>query len=353
MADFSETPDDQMADAVAPFMFYLSLLFLALLASIMVLWIDVPRVVETYELERQQASTVLAPRNSLLAEEALVAAAAYRWGQRVGVLLLLLWPIFIGEQLLHLFLKQPGESFQQKHPQWLVFCLFPPLRLCARHRVHQQFIWLPKLGWQVVDRRLQRRLERAFSIPMIWIALLILPVLGLQAIFNEKIVDYPWLRGGLHFSAGLIWFAFAAEFLVMVSVADKKLSYCKKHWLDLMIIILPLVSFLRTLRLVKATRMMQFGKLQQISRLMRVYRLRGVAMRGFRALLLLEVAQRLLRTSPQRRIEKLEEEYREKQRDLEFLRQEIDELRAKHSSPSDEHAPLLPRAATAEGSEQA
>jgi hypothetical protein len=34
----------------------------------------------------------------------------------------------------------------------------------------------------------------------------------------------------------------------MISVAPRRLEYCKKHWLDLAIILLPLISFLRSLR---------------------------------------------------------------------------------------------------------
>ena len=53
-------------------------------------------------------------------------------------------------------------------------------------------------------------------------------------------------------------------------------------------------------------------------------------MRAFRALLVLEVIHRLLRTKPAKRIGKLEEQYLEKQRELALLRHEIDELRRKH-----------------------
>lgn len=317
-------------------MFTLSLVFLALLATIMVLWIDVRHIVETGD-ESADLEALLGP--VLSKQEAQFEATAYSLGRMCGILLLLLWPVFIAEQLVYRFLTSPDEPLSRRHPYWWVHCFVPPLRLCSRQRdAQEERIWFPKWGWQVADRHLQRRLERIFSIPMIWIALLILPVLALQFFFHQRIIEYPTLRIFLHIGTGLIWFAFATEFIVMVSVADKKLNYCKTHWLDLVIILLPLISFLRTLRLMRATRLLKVGKLQQLSRVVRIYRLRGVAMRGFRALLLLEVLHRLLRTKPERRIAKLEEQYLEKQLELKFLRLEIDELKAKHgvTSPSDD-----------------
>jgi voltage-gated potassium channel len=233
------------------------------------------------------------------------------------------------EQAAHFLLMRRGDAFARVHPNWWLFCIAPPARLCARHRRNKQLIWFPRWGWQIVDRALQRRLERAFSVPMICIALLILPVLGLQAYYSERIVAYPVLNAFLHFGTGLIWFAFAVEFIVMVSVAERRLDYCRKHWLDLIIILLPLVSFLRTLSFARASRLIKLGKLQQVTRLVRVYRVRGVAMRGFRALLLLEIVHRLLRTDPKKRIKKLEEKYNEKLHELEILRHDIEQLRRK------------------------
>jgi hypothetical protein len=226
MEESTTIPDDRLADLLAPPMFYLSLLFLMLLAALLVLWIDVPRVVESPELQQlvtsERPATKVAHLPPPSAENQAFEETAFIWGKRVAVALLLLWPVFVAEQAVHYFMNSRGGGFDQKYPYWWVYCLIPPLRMCARHRGNRQTIWLPRLGWQVVDHHLQRRLERAFSIPMIWIALLILPVLGLQAVFQEKIADYPGLRLALHFGAGLIWFAFATEFIVMVSVADKK-----------------------------------------------------------------------------------------------------------------------------------
>ncbi len=269
-------------------------------------------------------------RDSHHAEEAALDTFSTRsvaWGSTVLILLLGLWPVFIAEQVWHFTMLRPGESFNVQHRYWWAFCLCPPLRMCARHRGARERIWLPGAGWQIADYHLLRRLERAFSLPMIGIALLILPVLGLQALYQERITEYPALRAALHVGTGVIWFAFATEFIVMISVTQRKLNYCKTHWLDLVIILLPLVSFLRTLRILRAAKLLNLAQFQQLSRLVRVFRLRGVALRGWRALLLLDMVERLLNSSPQKQLRKLEDKCAEKERELLLLREKIEQLR--------------------------
>ena len=66
--------------------------------------------------------------------------------------------------------------------------------------------------------------------------MMILPILVIEYVFTAQVAQYAWLRLLLHVGTGVIWFAFAVEFILMVSVAEKKLAYCKKHWVDLAII---------------------------------------------------------------------------------------------------------------------
>ena len=324
-----EVRKSQVDEWLAPVMFYLSLLFLVLVASILVLWIDVPRAVESYSSDTADPAAFVTV--TLTLEEQAYEESAFRWGAFLAGGLLLIWPLFIAEQGFYLLRSGLGQDALARHPYWWLFCLIPPLRMCAHNRRAGDRLWLPQIGWQNVDRQLRRTLERQFSVPMVWIALLILPVLGLQFYFKERIIDYPHLRFALHVGTGLIWFAFAVEFIVMVSVAEKKFQYCKQHWLDLVIILLPLISFLRSLRLLRASRLLKIGKLQQLSRVVRVYRLRGVAMRAFRALMLLEVVHRLMRTKPEDRLRRLEGQYAEKQQELVELEEEIQELAARFS----------------------
>jgi len=319
-------------ERLAPVMFYLSFAFLILIAALLVVWIDVARVVETVE-GTGVGNTTTDSIQVISEQEIYFESTAVQLGYYCIVGLLMLWPFFIAEQIYCFTTSDSLKDFRNYHPFWYAICLVPPLRMCARNQHRDGNIWFPVLGWQIPDIFLQRQLERLTSVPMVCVALLILPVLGLQFLFGDNLSSYPLLRVILHIGTGVIWLAFATEFVLMVSVADNKVKYCKKHWLDLVIILLPLISFLRTLQLLRASNMAKLGKVQNLTKMVRVYRLRGVSMRALRAILLLEVVHRLLRISPQKRIESLESQYKEKLLELELLRQEIDELKAKYGQP--------------------
>ena len=322
MFDFSKANRRRWTDLIAPWMFGFSLAYLALVAAVVVLVIDVPRVHETIS-SNDELMTPLEIDQLALDRELAYEATSHRWGIPIGILLLGLWPVFIAELAMDFRLRDRSVPFFVKHRFAWLFCVFPPLRLCRRDRDEEDRIWFPVWGWQKVDYYLRKRLERAFSIPMVFVAILILPVLVLQFFFAQQVADYLWLRFVLHFSAGLIWYCFVLEFIVMISVSQNKLKYCKMHWLDLLIILLPLVSFLRTLQSLRTTKFLKAAKLQQLARLVRVYRLRGLSMRGFRALLLLEVVNRVVPTSNKKRLTRLREELGEKEHEIEDLRKQI------------------------------
>ena len=94
-------------------------------------------------------------------------------------------------------------------------------------------------------------------------------MLIIEFLLKDQVAAYAWLQGLLEVGMGVIWFAFAAEFILMVSIAEKKVAYCKEHWIDLAIILLPLASFLRSLSIVKATRLANLMRIQQLSNLAR------------------------------------------------------------------------------------
>jgi len=195
-------------------------------------------------------------------------------------------------------------------------CLLPLLRLAARDHETGARIWLPTSGWQTVSAELRSRLEKAGNVPMIAVALLVLPLIGIEYQYADQIEHNPRWAASIAAATTLIWFAFTFEFVVMCSVAERKFVYCKQHWLDLAIILLPLVAFLRALRLGRLLR------LQQISRTARVYRMRGVTMRAWRALLVLDVVRRVVHGRPEQRLQKLAEIIAQKEQELAELRQE-------------------------------
>lgn len=302
-------------------MFGASVIFLACLATLVVIWVDVPnlseRTIETLgEGDEEQA---------LIAGQLLNSS----WlAKTVAGLMLVLWILFAMEALFFWIARPWTRQFLGSHLRHLLICVVPPLRLCARNRELENAMWFPGIGWRKSDEHLRMQLQRYFSMPMLGIAILILPVLGIEFFLSKQVAEHSLLRFGLHFSTGLIWFAFTCEFLVMISVAENRIDYCKKHWLDLAIILLPLISFLRSLQIVRATRLAKITKVQQLSKMARVYRLRGVSTRALRALLLLEVAEKLLRPKPAKHLVKLRAEHRRLTRQLHQLESLIHEVEA-------------------------
>lgn len=292
-------------------MFGCAFLFLVGLAVLVTHQIDLPTIGERTGLQDVQTDPDT--------EVSLFVSA-------IGWLLLVLWPVFFAEAFYLWFTRPWSRDFRPYHWHALACCLIPPLKLGACWPEMSGALWLPKWGWQLPDDQLRNRLKHFFSVPMIGIAVLILPVIGVEFFMQEQVDRYPALRFCLNFGTGLIWFAFAAEFIVMISVAERKLVYCKQHWLDLAIILLPVISFLRSLRILRATKLAKMTKVQQLSKMARIYRLRGVSTKALRALILIEVLHRLFRTSPKKRLRRLYHDRRNLERDLAALNTKIAEL---------------------------
>ena len=322
MSDSWQSDRRRWTDLLAPWMFGCSLLYLAILAAIVVLVIDVPRVNETIAID-DEFSKLLSEDQIALDRELAYEAGSQRWGPMLGVALFCVWTVFGAELMKDYWVRDRGRRFLEQHPYAWLFCVFPPLRLCRHDREAEDRVWFPRWGWQTVDFHLRKRLERAFGGPMVLVSILILPVLFLQFFYAKQVAGYLGLRIALHFSAGLIWFCFAFEFIVMVSVAQNTIKYCKQHWIALLIIALPLVSFLRTLQALRATKLLKATQLQHFARLARVYRLRGLSMRFFRAILLLGFFNRLVPVKNENRLTMLRIELEEKEHEVADLRKQI------------------------------
>jgi hypothetical protein len=267
--------------------------------------------------------------------------------------LAVLWPVFVLEALVHAFARSP------RWKQHLAYCLLPPLRLGARDACTGERIWLPRLGWTVVDPELGERMDRALNIPMILISLCVIPLLALDyyqpehhplvhqiqnsvakpaaeaapakapsqtsSIASQIPAAFAWarlpaVRFATRIGEALIWTAFALEFTVMIAVVDRKFRYCKQHWIDILVIVLPLLAFLRSLQLARLAR------LNQIGRFTRLYRLRGSIVRAQRGMVVASVVERKFLGSPRHQLAHLKDSLAERERDLESLRTRIREL---------------------------
>lgn len=341
---------------LAPVMFGFALAFLVGQAVLVVLWIDVPNLRRSpAKVDDQAASALRQPGDGIgpsstepvsveppatetlatghASDDGVPPAGGSRSPRAAAVAratargLLLIWPLFLAESLFHWLTRPWNRETRRDHLFSLLFVVCPSLRMCARAPEMDERMWLPGLGWRKPDRRLRRHLERHFSVPMILIALLILPVLLVELLLNRQVDRFGSLRMFVHVGTGVIWFAFAAEFILMVSVAERKLIYIKDHWIDLAIILLPLLSFLRTLQVARVSRLFRVAKIPQITKLARAYRLRGTALRALRALIVLEVLQRLLARNPEKLIGRLEKRRRELERESRLIRRKILRLR--------------------------
>lgn len=237
--------------------------------------------------------------------------AVCRWG------LLLLHPLFILEFVAHCFI----DRHRWKSGIW--YCVFPPLRVGARDFATGECLFLPRWSWVKVDEHLQARVARAFSIPMIIIALMVLPLMAIEHFWQEQITSNLRLAYFINASTGLIWLAFTFEFTLMISIVENKAGYCKKHWIDIAVICLPLIAFLRAARLGRLGRIL---RLNNLSKTVRIYRLRGLLMKLYRAALVLEVIERLLRPDPQKRLEQLRMALVEKESEIDRIRAEISQI---------------------------
>lgn len=304
----------------APLMFALALTFLVCQAVLVVVWVDVPNLSENAIL----AITPDTPQADALRLSLSREIIDHHVQDAAILIMLAIWPIVLLESIFHWVSRPWNAELRKFHFFALLFCICPSLRMCARCPELRYRLWLPGLGWRTANRRLRRRLQRHFSMPMILIALMIMPLLVIEFFMKSQVAEYEWLRLLLHIGTGVIWFAFAAEFILMASVAENKLAYCRRHWIDLAIIVLPLFSFLRSLRLVRATQVLG---IPQLTKMARAYRLRGTAVKALRALVLLELVQRLTGSDLDRSINKLSRQLSAVEAEAKVIRRRIARLK--------------------------
>jgi voltage-gated potassium channel len=315
---------------VARVMFGLSIVFLLLLAVVLHApqFTEPPQATESSPLSTElPPQSTEPPRASTESPTEFVEELLRLWEKkeyRYLVLgLALLWPVFAAEAIWRFLRRDRREPLWRAIGFLLLVCLFPPLRIGARNQAGMKPIWLPVLGWREVERDLRRTLERFFSVPMVVIALMVLPLLAIQFGLPNQVESSEALRLFLTVATGVIWVAFAVEFIIKVSIAKNKLQYSLQHWVDLAIIVLPFLMFLPVLRLLRIANIL---RLEQLTRMSRVYRMQGLALKAWRAVLLLEVVQRLTGQTFEKRLRKLQALQAAKEEELDELRQEIEDL---------------------------
>jgi voltage-gated potassium channel len=100
------------------------------------------------------------------------------------------------------------------------------------------------------DGRAYNEFKRQAEIPLLFAALLFIPILAAPYIFTLP----NDIRNILTFMAWLIWASFVAEYIVLFTLAPHRWTMVKTHLLDLLIIVLP---FLRPLRAARSARLLR------------------------------------------------------------------------------------------------
>lgn len=239
-----------------------------------------------------------------------------------------LWAVVVLEGVAGLWAAVQGTTLGAR--LWRCGCtaLLPPLRMVMASSTPSGWLWLPGVGWRAQGELTSMKLEQRLALPMVILTLLVLPVLGAELTGGETLENHPRMALATHLITCVIWVGFTVEFLWMVAAAPNRLSYCLKHWVNLVIILLPLVAFLRVLGLFRFARMLRAGKL------LRAYRLRGLWARLWRLALLFNLLERLQQRNPVKYCQALEKKIGDMERELETLRDKLNHTRAKLPPPS-------------------
>jgi hypothetical protein len=236
--------------------------------------------------------------------------------------LALCWLLFVLEAVARFFLRDRrpvGPALAAA----AIGALVPPLRMACRSQVRPNHLWLPGLGWHEINGRLRTTLERVFSIPMIFFALMLLPLMAIEYFEADEIRAEPILALWLDIGTSIIWLAFAVELILMARVSQRPWHYCLVHWIDVVIVLLPAVEILPLFRLLRLGRLL---RVENLLRWGRMHRMQTLVARSWRAFLLLQIVQRLMGSSLQRQLQQRLELLRAKEEEVAGVRQEIKEL---------------------------
>ncbi|WP_291726284.1 hypothetical protein [Bernardetia sp.] len=194
-----------------------------------------------------------------------------------------------------------------------------PLRMGARRLSDSEWLWIPFWKWSKCNDILLEELKRKFSMPMIGIALLIIPILFIdlnKTVGEQVAARVPDISLYLEAVQAFIWVAFTFEFILMFSVTKDKLDYCKANWIDLFIILLPLVSFLRTFRAIQG--------LARVNQVARAYRFKGVITKVREALVLADMVQRIMYPNPETQLRALQKKIQKNRREKLHLEKQVE-----------------------------
>ena len=245
-------------------------------------------------------------------------------------LLVILWIVFFIERLLSLVFCQ--KKTWEYYLGSLLIIIFPPVRLATRRCGQEEYIWW-NFTWQKVDLELCYRVEKRFMFPILVISLLMLPFWIVDFFLPQQIDDHLFLFHILHMGNALIWGAFVAEFIMMFSITSNRFKYLRSHWLEIFIILLPMVVLIRWLAILfpalnsgsflTPVRLLWFSKFK---RMLNIYRSRSFLNRMVRIMIMIDVIRYYYsRRNPEKYLQILQLNLREKEQEIIELKNKIRE----------------------------
>jgi hypothetical protein len=245
--------------------------------------------------------------------------------------LLALWPVLAGEAVVGFLLRDRTRRVWPMLARVVAVCLFPPARMGLVHPV-TGLIWLPRIGWEREGKELIARLDKGFSLPLLLFALLLVPVLTVEYVWKDVVAESAAFGLALHGCLAVIWVAFATDFILKMEASGNPFKYAQQRWLDAAIVILPTLEFVLTswaeaapvARLLRTARALAPD---QIARMGQMYRLRGLLMKAWHAMLALELFARLTGDNPRKRLARLEAQITSAEMELGALRAEAEAVR--------------------------
>ena len=109
------------------------------------------------------------------------------------------------------------------------------------------------------ERRAQllERFEQATEWPLLFLALAMIPLLGVPLAFDID-SDTDLAIEGVSYT---IWAVFAVELSVRTYLSEKRIRYLFRHWYDVLIVVVPFLRPLRIARSARAARVFRLGRL--------------------------------------------------------------------------------------------
>ncbi|GAA4820612.1 hypothetical protein [Algivirga pacifica] len=229
--------------------------------------------------------------------------------------MLVVWPYFFWEYFQY-WKKSKGLGIKKRTKTlYLLAAFFPVLRFATPRFSDQNLIWLPAWQWSYRNDTLFDTLRKKFSLPMILIAALIVPILFIEMKYEEQMRAYVSdIDFYLEVSQAFIWMAFTFEFVLMIFVSRERGDYAVKHWMDLLIILVPLISAFRSMRVLRVLR---------VQNLARAYRVKGLFLKLRQTLFLADIVHRLLYPNPKKHLKTLQKRLKANKRQRYLLEEQV------------------------------